>query len=75
MSLLETVELFGKLDRAVSIVAATLCYINKLTHHLIKRNEDKVRGNIKVSVSIRAKTSSTICCDSLLKEMERAFCE
>ena len=51
MSLLETIEVFGKLDRAVSIAAARLCYINKLTGHLIKRNEDKFRGSIKVSTS------------------------
>jgi ribulose 1,5-bisphosphate synthetase/thiazole synthase len=75
MSLLETVEVFSKLHRAVSIVAARLCYVNKLTDHLIKRNEDKVRGSIKVIASIRAKTSWKICCDPLLKEMERGFCE
>jgi len=73
MCLLETV--FGKLDRAVSIAAARLCYVNKLTDHLIKRNEDKVRGSIKVSASIRAHTSWTICFDPFLKEMERVFCE
>jgi hypothetical protein len=75
MSLLETVEVFGKLDRSVSIAAARLCYVNKLTDHLIKRNEDKVRGSIKVSTSIRVKTSWAIFCDPLRKEMERAFCE
>lgn len=75
MSLLETVEVFSKLDRAVSIAAARQCYINKLTDHLIKRNEGKVRGITKVSTSIRANTSWTICCDPLLKEIERVFCE
>ena len=75
MSLLETVEVFGKLHRAVSIAAARLCYVNKLTDHLIKRNVDKVRGSIKVSASIRVKTSWTICWDPLVKEMERAFFE
>lgn len=75
MSLLKTVEVFDKLDRAVSIAAARLCYVKKLTRHLIKSNKDKVRGSIKVSASIRAKTSWTIWCETLLKEMERVFCE
>jgi hypothetical protein len=52
------------LGGAVSIASARLCYaIEKLTDHLIKKNEDKVRGSIKVSPPIRAKTSWTICCD------------
>jgi hypothetical protein len=47
MFLLETVDEFRKLDRAVSIAAARLCYaLDKLTDHLIQRDEDKVRGSI-----------------------------
>jgi hypothetical protein len=56
MSLLDTVKEFGKLDRAVSIAAARLCYaLNKLIDYLIKINEDNVRGSIKVSTPIGQK--------------------
>jgi hypothetical protein len=76
MFLLETVDEFGKLDKVVSIAAARLCYaVNKLTDHLIQRDEDKVRGSIKVSAPTRAKASWTICGDPLFKQMERALHE
>jgi hypothetical protein len=68
---LEKVEVLGKLGRAMSTAAARLHFgVNKLTYYLIKENEDKIRGRIKVSTLLRAKISGISCCDSLLKNME-----
>jgi len=75
VSLLQKMEAFFTLDRRKRTAVVRSRYgVNKLMICFIKKNDYKIRGNIKSSVPLSAAISCTSCHDFFLRNMDRSVC-